>query len=493
MKTVKTNYRQSVNALNLGGLAPSYYKSITDGLTDVQMDFGIVNDLDTQGYGLKFGEFTVPITGEPNIDSGAIGGAGVNDLNYDFGLLVSGSISTTAVNLDVFLDTSEGLIAPTVVTNTGHDNRLFIAEQTGKIKVYKGSVILSTPFLDLSSTIQTLSASYDERGLLGLAFHPNYDINGWVFVYYSKAKTGAGINHESILARYTVADPANDDTVDINTEAVILQFDQPASNHNGGGITFGSDGFLYLGTGDGGGSGDPDHLAQDRTSLLGKVLRINVDSGSPYSIPNDNPYKNHGSYKEEIFAYGFRNPYGLSVDQTTGKCWVGDVGQDAIEEIDIVENGKNYGWSVKEGDNVYDLDHGVALATAESIDVNTFMNSFESPKASYTHSGGTINGLSVIGGAIYRGATCTELVGKYVFADWTTDWATPSGKLYYLREPATDMYEIRQLNPIAIDIGAQFITGFGEDINKEMYVITRASYSPTGAGRIYKLVGQTVA
>ena len=403
----------------------------------------------------------------------------------------------TAVNLNVFLDHTTGLEGPVVLTNTGYDDRLFIAEQSGKIKVYKGSAILSTPFLDLSSTIQSLGTSYDERGLLGLAFHPNYDTNGWVFVYYSKAKSGAGIDHESVLSRFTVTTPVSDDTVDISTEVVILQFDQPASNHNGGAITFGSDGFMYIGTGDGGGQGDPDHLAQDRTNLLGKVLRINVDIGSStytnYAIPTDNPYKDHSTYKEEIFAYGFRNPYGLSVDQTTGKCWTGDVGQNTIEEIDIVENGKNYGWSVKEGENVYDLDHGIALATAAGTDVNTFMNGFESPKASYTHSGGTTNGLSVIGGVVYRGATCTELVGKYVFADWTTDWNAPSGKLYYLKEPVPDMYQINQLNPIAIDVGTEFITGFGEDINKELYIITRLSYAPTGIGKIYKLVGQTVA
>ena len=421
------------------------------------------------------------------------GDLAVHDTEQDNGFISA----DTAVNLDVFLDTTEGLIAPIVFTTTGQDDRIFIAEQTGKIKVYKGSVILSTPFLDLSSTMQTLGTSYDERGLLGLAFHPNYDTNGWVFVNYSKAKSGAGIDHETIISRFTVTDPANDDTVNINTEVVILQFDQPASNHNGGAITFGSDGFLYIGVGDGGGQGDPDHLAQDRTSLLGKVLRINVDIGSSaytnYAIPTDNPYKDHSTYKEEIFAYGFRNPYGLSVDQTTGKCWTGDVGQNEIEEIDIVENGKNYGWSVKEGDNVYDLDHGIALATAAGTDVNTFMNGFESPKASYTHSGGSINGLSVIGGFVYRGATCTELVGKYVFADWTTDWSSPSGKLYYLKEPLTDMYQINQLNPIAIDVGAEFITGFGEDVNKELYVITRTSYAPTGTGKIYKLAGQTVA
>ena len=403
-----------------------------------------------------------------------------------------GFVSTdTGVNIDSLIT---GLNAPTVVTSTGHDTRLIIAEQTGLIKVYKDATLLSTPFLDLSSVglnkLQPLTSAYDERGLLGLAFHPDFNINGFYFVYYSAPKSGTNIDHETIVAKYTVSDPANDD-VSWTTEEIILRFDEPHNNHNGGGLAFGLDGYLYIGVGDGGSQGDPDHVAQDRTSLLGKVLRINIDLGSSeygsYSIPSDNPYKDHSTYKEEIFAYGFRNPYRISVDLTTGKCWAGDVGQNNIEEIDIVENGENYGWSVKEGTDVYDLNHGIAVATAEGTDVNTFMNSLKEPIVEYNHT----QGISVIGGFVYRGTTCTELIGKYVFADWSKDWSTPSGVIYYLKEPMTGVYSITQLNPLAINLD-EFITGFGEDINKDLYVITRSEYGLVGTGKIYKFLGQTV-
>ena len=402
----------------------------------------------------------------------------------DFGFISA----DTAVNIDPVIST--GLDAPTVITSTGHDNRLFIAEQGGKIKVYKGATVLSTPFLDISSKLQTVSSTYDERGLLGLAFHPNFNSNGWFFVYYSAPKSGTGIDHESIVAKYTVADPANDD-VSGTTEDIIMRFDQPYSNHNGGGLAFGSDGFLYIGVGDGGSQGDPDHVAQDNTKLLGKILRINIDLGSSeyglYSIPTDNPYKDHSTYKEEIFARGFRNPYRISIDQTTGKCWAGDVGQNNIESVKIVGNGENHGWSVKEGSNVYDLNHGISVATAEGTDVHTFMNSMITPAAEYDHTVGS----SIIGGLVYRGSTCTELIGKYVFADWSKSFTTPSGVIYYLKEPVTGVYSITELNPIAINI-SEFIVGFGEDVNKELYMLTRSGYGPNDTGKVYKFLGQTV-
>ena len=394
----------------------------------------------------------------------------------------------TAVNIDPVIST--GLDAPTVITNTGHDSRLFIAEQGGKIKVYKGATVLSTPFLDISSKLQTVSSTYDERGLLGLAFHPNFNSNGWFFVYYSAPKSGTGIDHESILAKYTVADPANDD-VSGTTEDIIMRFDQPYSNHNGGGLAFGSDGFLYIGVGDGGSQGDPDHVAQDNTKLLGKILRINIDLGSSeyglYSIPTDNPYKDHSTYKEEIFARGFRNPYRISIDQTTGKCWAGDVGQNNIESVKIVGNGENHGWSVKEGSNVYDINHGISVATAEGTDVHTFMNAMITPAAEYDHTVGS----SIIGGLVYRGSTCTELIGKYVFADWSKSFTNPAGVIYYLKEPVTGVYSITELNPIAINI-SEFIVGFGEDVNKELYMLTRSGYGPNDTGKVYKFLGQTV-
>jgi glucose/arabinose dehydrogenase len=445
-----------------------------------------------------------------NVDYGDLG---IHDTVQDFGFISTDE----AVNLEEVLGLSAGLQSPSALTNSGYDERLFIAEQTGKIKVYKGSTVLSTPFLDLNaSNISTppfhaLATTYDERGLLGLAFDPNFNTNGWFYINYSTPKAvgthfpydGIDIDHETIIARYTVTDPANDDVADPTSGIVVMRFDQPASNHNGGYITFGPDGYMYIGTGDGGAGPQqpaPEHNSQGLETVLGKILRIDVSIGSQeygnYSIPSDNPFKDHATTKEEIFALGFRNPFGMSVDHVTGKCWVGDVGQLEIEEISIAESGKNYGWNLMEGSLLYDVDKAIEIATAAGTDVETYLNALERPVAEYPHEGDPrgINGLSIIGGFVYRGSVCTELYGKYVFGDWTTDWQAPNGELYYLRENVEfNSYIIERLNPLAIDLGVQFITGFGEDVHKELYIITRLTYDPTGAGRIYKLVGQTIA
>ena len=376
-----------------------------------------------------------------------------------------------------------GLASPTVVTTSSStDTRLFITEQAGLIKIYKDGAILGTPFLDLTASVLALTAGYDERGLLGMAFHPNYSSNGEFFVYYSKAKSGAGINHESIVAKFTVS--GNPD-VSGTTEEIIFQFDQPNNNHNGGCLAFGNDGYLYIATGDGGGQNDPNDLAQDRTNYYGKILRINVDSGSPYSIPADNPYIGHGTYKEEIYAYGFRNPYRMSFDASTGKLWTGDVGQGTYEEIDIVTNNGNYGWSVKEGNSIFDNAQAVTIAAALGIDVNVFLNSLVSPVAEYDH---TV-GLSVIGGFVYRGSTCVDLKGKYVFGDWAKDWSSSTGVIYYLEEPTPGNYVIKTLKNLT-----ESVVGFGEDNLKELYVITKVGYNHDAntTGKIYKFTGQRI-
>ena len=377
-----------------------------------------------------------------------------------------------------------GLASPTVVTTSSStDTRLFIAEQAGLIKIYKDGAILGTPFLDLTASVLALTPGYDERGLLGMAFHPNYSSNGEFFVYYSKAKSGAGIDHESIVAKYTVS--GNPD-VSGTTEEIIFQFDQPNNNHNGGCLAFGNDGYLYIATGDGGGQNDPNDLAQDRTNYYGKILRINVDSGSPYSIPADNPYIGHGTYKEEIYAYGFRNPYRMSFDASTGKLWTGDVGQGTYEEIDIVTNNGNYGWSVKEGNSMFDMAQATTVAAALGIDINVFLNSLVSPVAEYDH---TV-GLSVIGGFVYRGNTCVDLKGKYVFGDWSSNWGGSSGVIYYLEEPTPGNYVIKTLKSLS-----ESVVGFGEDNLKELYVITKEGYDHGSnvTGKIYKFTGQRIA
>src|SRR3989339_1908631 len=223
-------------------------------------------------------------------------------------------------------------------------DRVFVVEQPGIIKVFenKSDISATKTFLNITDRV----TSGGELGLLGLTFHPDYEHNGYFYVYYT-----APSSLRSVVARYQVT--ANPDSADKNSEVGLLTQNQPFSNHNAGQLSFGPDGYLYIALGDGGSGGDPDENGQNKSSLLGKILRIDVDNPeSPlnYGIPADNPFKdNTAGYKEEIFAYGFRNPWRFSFDSATDKLWVADVGQDRMEEIDVVEKGKNYGWSLMEG------------------------------------------------------------------------------------------------------------------------------------------------
>ncbi|MBN2599139.1 MAG: PQQ-dependent sugar dehydrogenase, partial [Candidatus Thermoplasmatota archaeon] len=319
---------------------------------------------------------------------------------------------------------ASGLRAPTMLTITGDGtNRLFIADQPGKIYVIENDELLQTPFLDLTSKMVKLNPIYDERGLLGLAFHPSYETNGRFFVYYSGMKTAEGVDHESIIAEYRVStdDP---NVADPSSEKIVLRIDQPEPNHNGGQLAFGLDGYLYIGVGDGGGAGDQHGVignGQNISTLLGKILRIDVDTGTPYAIPSDNPFVGTEGL-DEIYAYGFRNPYRFSFDQLTGALYVADVGQDEWEEIDIVENGGNYGWRILEGTHLYDPE----LAEYLNISIETL----KPPIHEYSHN----VGRSIIGGYVYRGTQSPSLVGLYVFGDWSTGFVKPDGKLYYLSE-----------------------------------------------------------
>ena len=368
--------------------------------------------------------------------------------------------NTNALNASLELIVSK-LKAPTVLTNAGdYSNRLFIAEQTGKIKIIKNGELLPTPFLDLSEKIVKLSSFYDERGLLGLVFHPSYETNGRFFVYYSAPKTSSGINHESIIAEYFVSSDPN--VADSNSEQIIYRVDQPEANHNGGQLSFGPDGYLYIGLGDGGGAGDQHGIignGQNINTSLGKILRIDVDSGTPYTIPSDNPFVGVDGL-DEIYAYGFRNPYRFSFDQETGRLFVADVGQDEWEEIDIVEKGGNYGWKIMEGNHPFDPD------IAELLNIS--IDSLEKPIYDYSH----YVGRSVIGGYVYHGNVSTDLIGKYLFGDWSTSYLPPNGKLYYLEENESGVWQkyeffLEKNKPLK-----RYILGFGEDEDGEIYMLT---------------------
>lgn len=264
--------------------------------------------------------------------------------------------------------------------------RLFIIEKYGAIRIFENGQLLDEPFLIITDRVNNGS---NERGLLGLAFHPNYELNGYFYVNY----TGDG-GHTRI-SRFQ----ANGNAADPNSETVLLVIDQPFPNHNGGGLDFGPDGYLYAGMGDGGLAGDPYKNGQNTAALLGKILRLDVDSGDPYTVPSDNPFGN------EVWAYGLRNPWRISFDRATGDLWIGDVGQGEWEEIDYLpagaQGGANFGWSVMEGGHGYD---GLA------------QDGMLFPAAEYKHSEG---GCSVTGGYVYRGAM-PEWQGIYIYGDYCT-------------------------------------------------------------------------
>lgn len=296
---------------------------------------------------------------------------------------------------------ASGFNAPLNIQHA-QDERLFIVEQGGLIKILNpDGTIESTPFLNLTGAI----SSGGERGLLGLAFHPNYPDNGYFFVNYTNP------NGNTQISRFSV-DPLNPNLADPNSELALLTITQPYANHNGGCISFGPDGYLYIGMGDGGSGGDPQNYAQNTSSLLGKLLRIDIDNPSGnlnYSIPQDNPYFGSTTQAQEIWAYGLRNPWKFSFDRDTGDLWIADVGQNAYEEINKVspnEAGINYGWRCYEGDQSYN--------TSNCTDPS----GMEFPIAVYPHSVGS----SITGGYVYRGAENTTLFGYYLFADFVSGY-----------------------------------------------------------------------
>lgn len=276
-------------------------------------------------------------------------------------------------------------------------NRLFVVEQQGRIIVFVNDRNTTTKkvFLDISDRVSWGG----EMGLLGLAFHPQFSSNGYFYVNYT-----ANNPRRTVISRFRVP-PTNPDSADKNSELILMTFNQPYSNHNGGCLAFGPDGYLYIATGDGGSAGDPQNNAQNLTNLLGKILRIDVNNRQAplnYAIPADNPFANSPdpNIKKEIYAYGLRNPWRFSFDQVTNKLWCADVGQYDWEEIDIIENGGNYGWRCYEGNHPYNL--------------SGCSGSYIFPIYEYSH----IEGISITGGYVYRGNQFPELTGKYIYGDF---------------------------------------------------------------------------
>lgn len=337
---------------------------------------------------------------------------------------------------------------PIYVTHAGDaSGRIFIADQGGRIWVMVDGSLLADPFLDIR---QIVNRGSNEQGLLGLAFHPDYESNGRFFIHYSDLPRG-----NTVIAEYAVS-AENPNRANLEPQQIILQQEQPYPNHNGGEIAFGPDGFLYIGLGDGGSAGDPENRAQNPSTLLGKILRIDVNAGAPYAVPLDNPFVGNSAFAPEIWAWGLRNPWRFSFDRETGDLYIADVGQNQWEEVNFQPasstGGENYGWRPYEASQVYS---GEPLADAVA------------PFAEYSHA----LGCSITGGYVYRGESLPELDGIYLFADYC------SGNVWSSYRDASGVWQTN----LFLQTG-RTISSFGEDETGELYITDH------GTGDILRLV-----
>lgn len=357
----------------------------------------------------------------------------------------------------VFTQIQSGFSSPVGIVNAGDgSNRLFIVQRGGIIKIMEKTgdtwSTLVTPFLDLSGIVTTSDTGGDERGLLGLTFHPNFSSNGFFYVNYTFSSGGL----KTRVERYKVS--ANPNVADVSMKLTIIEIDQEqGGNHNGGDLKFGPDGMLYIGMGDGGSGNDPDELAQNPQNLLGKMLRIDVDSGSPYVIPEDNPFTAIGDgIRDEIWAFGLRNPWRFSFDRLTGDMWIGDVGQNAKEEVNFQPanstGGENYGWDCYEAD------------IERMNEPNCFSNgnpliTHAAPIFKYDQASST--GFSISGGCVYRGSEYPALYGYYIVGDYAT------GTSWTIKSDGDGGWT-EDVNS-AGTTGLGSVVAFGEDEDGELY------------------------
>lgn len=316
-------------------------------------------------------------------------------------------------------------------------DRIFVVEQGGTIQVFPNNEMVSesVTFLDIENNL----VSRDELGLLGLAFHPNYDSNGLFYLAYTPSADLL------VVSRFQVSG-SDPNAADPSSETILLRIPQPFANHNGGQLTFGPDGYLYIASGDGGSGGDPQGNAQNLTNLLGKILRIdvnNTENALPYAIPSDNPFLSNPSARQEIYAYGLRNPWRFSFDIQTNVLWAADVGQNAIEEIDVIESGGNYGWNTLEGTQCFN---------SSTCDINGFI----APVFEYDQSA---NDRSITGGYVYRGQAIASLQGLYIYADFISGriWALSTN----LGSDLSNQLLVESRLPVS---------SFGTDVNNELYI-----------------------
>lgn len=355
--------------------------------------------------------------------------------------------STTTVSItEAFAGTdfSQPVFLTQISTN---NDRWFVVEREGRIREVQANGVVTGDLIDIRNQVDS---SASESGLLGFAFHPDFDNNGQAYLSYTR-NIGGGL--ESVVTRVLSTDGGS--TLNFSTEAVLLSVIQDFGNHNGGHLAFGPDGFLYISFGDGGSGNDPNNRSQTTANLMGNILRINIDEGSPYSIPADNPFAANalcsqgfgGASCPEIFAWGLRNPWRFSFDETTGEMWVGDVGQNRFEEVDRVTLGGNYGWRIREGAN--------CNIPASGCDVSGLID----PHHEYGHD----LGQSITGGYVYRGSEIPSLVGTYVFGDFV------SGRIWTVPITGTNVSSTE-----VMDTNLN-ISSFAQGNNNELYVVDFSS------------------
>ncbi|KCZ72657.1 glucose/sorbosone dehydrogenase [Candidatus Methanoperedens nitroreducens] len=398
---------------------------------------------------------------------------------------------------------AEGFTAPLALVSPGDGTgRLFIVDQTGVIMILMADgEVLGEPFLDIRDKIVALNTIFDERGLLGLAFHPDFKNNGRFFVYYSaplREDAPDGWDHTSHISEFKVAQD-NPDKADRNSEWILLQVDQPQSTHNAGQITFGPDGYLYIPLGDGGGAHDvgtghpPLGNGQDTSTLLGSILRIDVDSDDLYSIPQDNPFVGEEGL-DEIFAYGFRNPFNIAFDAGGDRSlFASDAGQYLWEEVNIVTKGSNYGWNIKEGTHCFDPNNPTE-PPAECPDTGARGEPLIDPIIEFANLVQP-GGLSqvVIGGFVYRGSALPEFNGSYIFGGFTSSPGRPDGSVFVATPPphGEKMWPMKELRIATRENGriGTFVRSFGQDADNELYILTSETLGPEGnTGRVFKIV-----
>lgn len=410
---------------------------------------------------------------------------------------------------------AEGFTSPVNLISPPGDDRIFVVDQIGLVHILdaEGNV-LPEPFLDVRSRMATFRAGFDERGLLSIAFHPNYDRNGRFFVYYNaplRAGSLAALNNTMTISEFRVS-RTDLNRADPLSERKVLEIDDPAFNHNGGQIAFGPDGYLYIGIGDGGASNDqgpfhpPMGNGQDITTLLGAVLRIDVndDDGRGYAVPADNPFvggvelannndlgivwsglASGNGARDEIYVWGVRNPFRFSFDTETGDLWIGDVGQGMFEEHNRVTGPGNLGWRIREGNSCFNREVS-AEPLAECADVGPRGEPLVTPTIVYEHASGhpgTGLGISTTGGYVYRGSAIPELVGAYVFGDWSNSFAAPTGKLFVATEQGGNWEMVLDR---ALDL---YVLALGQDSAGELYLLTTQNSAPQGeTGRVWRIV-----